>query len=64
MDQKKKWRDQEQALVERWTAASERFRLAHAGKVPEEVQAAQAELETLRRQVARLKSEFSTGKRY
>jgi hypothetical protein len=28
------------------------------------VQAAQAELELLRRQVARLKSEFNTGKRY
>ena len=64
MDIKKKWRDQEQALMERWTAANERFRLAHAGKVAAEVQAAQAELELLRRQVARLKSEFSTGKRY
>ena len=64
MDQKKKWRDQEQQLVDRWTAANERYRLAHASKVPAEVQAAQAELETLRRQVARLKSEFNTGKRY
>ena len=50
--------------MERWTAANERFRLAHAGKVEAEVQAAQAELELLRRQVARLKSEFNTGKRY
>ena len=50
--------------MERWTAANERFRLAHAGNVPAEVQAAQAELELLRRQVARLKSEFNTGKRY
>jgi hypothetical protein len=64
MDLKKRWRDQEQALMERWNAANERFRLAHAGKVVAEVQAAQAELELLRRQVARLKSEFSTGKRY
>jgi len=64
MDQKKKWRDQEQQLVERWTAANERLRLAHAGNVAAEVQAAQAELELLRRQVARLKSEFNTGKRY
>ena len=64
MDQKKKWRDQEQQLMERWNAANERFRLAHAGNVPSEVQAAQAELELLRRQVARLKSEFNTGKRY
>jgi hypothetical protein len=64
MDLKKKWRDQEQALMARWTAANERFRLAHAGKIEAEVQAAQAELELLRRQVARLKSEFNTGKRY
>ena len=64
MDQKKKWRDQEDQLVARWTAANERYRLAHASNVPAEVQAAQAELETLRRQVARLKSEFNTGKRY
>ena len=64
MDLKKKWRDQEQALMERWNAANERFRLAHAGNVAAEVKAAQDELELLRRQVARLKSEFSTGKRY
>ena len=50
--------------VQRWNAASERFRAAHAGNLPSEVEAARAELETLRRQVARLKSEFSTGKRY
>ena len=30
MDKQKVWRDQEQQLVERWTAANERFRLAHA----------------------------------
>ena len=64
MDKKKTWRDQEQQLVERWTAANERYRVAHAGNVAAEVQAAQAELELLRRQVARLKSEFNTGKRY
>ena len=33
MDKKQKWRDQEQQLVERWTAANERYRLAH-GKFP------------------------------
>ena len=64
MDKKKTWRDQEQQLVDRWTAAIERYRLAHAGYVAAEVQAAQADLELLRRQVARLKSEFNTGKRY
>jgi len=50
--------------VQRWNAANERFRAAHAGNLASEVDAARAELETLRRQVARLKSEFSTGKRY
>ncbi|MSQ48887.1 MAG: hypothetical protein EXR30_00680 [Betaproteobacteria bacterium] len=64
MDKKKTWRDQEQQLVERWAAANERYRLAHAGNVAVEVKAAQDELELLRRQVARLKSEFNTGKRY
>jgi hypothetical protein len=64
MDKRKTWRDQEQDLVQRWNAANERFRAAHAGNLPAEVDAARAELETLRRQVARLKSEFSTGKRY
>ncbi len=64
MDKRKTWRDQEQNLVQRWNAASERYRAAHAGNLPSEVEAARAELETLRRQVARLKSEFSTGKRY
>jgi len=64
MDKRKTWRDQEQDLVQRWNAANERFRAAHAGNQTSEVEAARAELETLRRQVARLKSEFSTGKRY
>jgi hypothetical protein len=64
MDRRKHWRDEEQALVARWNAANERFRVAHAGNVAAEIAAASAELETLRRQVARFKSEFNTGKRY
>ncbi|OFZ89720.1 MAG: hypothetical protein A2W21_15245 [Betaproteobacteria bacterium RBG_16_66_20] len=64
MDKRKTWRDQEENLVQRWNAANERYRVAHAGNLATEVEAARAELETLRRQVARLKSEFSTGKRY
>ncbi|MGH8693591.1 MAG: hypothetical protein ACREVM_05100 [Burkholderiales bacterium] len=64
MDRRKTWRDQEQQLVARWNAANERFRAAHAGKLSDEVAAATAELETLRRQIARFKSEFNTGKRY
>ena len=64
MDNRKTWRDQEENLVQRWNAANEPSRVAHAGNLATEVEAARAELETLRRQVARLKSEFSTGKRY
>lgn len=71
------WRQQEQQLVERWRAATERHREAHAqlaaraqgeakpdDALVQEARAASAELETLRRQVARLKREFLTGKRY
>jgi hypothetical protein len=64
MDRRKTWRDQENQLVARWNAANERFRAAHADNATEEVAAASAELETLRRQIARFKSEFNTGKRY
>ena len=64
MDKRRTWREQEQRLVERWNAATERYRIAHAENLMPEADAARAELETLRRQVARLKAEFSTGKRY
>jgi hypothetical protein len=79
MDKRKKWREQEQRLVEGWNAATERLREAQAevarqsltqvdGAPTEECvrtpEAAMAELEAMRRQVARLKVEFSTGKRY
>ena len=71
------WRQQEQELVDRWQAATERHRMAHLelatttqvdgvpdGALVAKVKAASAELETLRRQVARLKREYLTGKRY
>jgi hypothetical protein len=71
------WRQQEQELIERWRAATERHREAHAelaARTPgagapddalvEKAKAASAELEALRRQVARLKRDFLTGKRY
>jgi hypothetical protein len=71
------WRQQEQELVARWQAATERHRMAHLelatstqvdgtpnDALMAKVKAAGAELETLRRQVARLKREFLTGKRY
>lgn len=79
MDKRKVWREQEQQLVERWNAATARHRDAHAeiarlqpspdssGPSKElllKAEAARAELEVLRRQVARLKVEFNSGKRY
>lgn len=79
MDKRKSWRAQEQQLVERWNAATERYREAQAevtrqslprgdGSPTEEcvrtAEAARSELEAMRKQVARMKVEFSTGKRY
>ena len=79
MDKRKAWREQEQKLVERWNAAAARQRDAHAemarqqlgdggggpsAEVLLKVEAANAELEALRREVARLKVEFTSGKRY
>ena len=78
MDKRKAWREQEQQLVERWNAAAIRLRDAQAAlssssedgdSAPHEekllkAKAARAELEAVRKQVARLKVEFSAGKRY
>ena len=64
MDKRNNWREQEQQLIARWNAANERYRAAHAGNQAAEADAARAELELLRRQVARLKVEFTSGKRY
>ena len=79
MDKRRTWREQEQRLVERWNAASERHRealaeltrqrLPQVGGAPSEEcvrteETARVELEAMRKQVARMKVEFSTGKRY
>lgn len=79
MDKRKVWREQEQQLVARWNDAAVRHRQLHeeisrqqpsAGSngPSEELmlkeQAVRAEIEALRRQVARLKAEFNSGKRY
>ena len=79
MDKRRAWREQEQQLVDRWKAASERYRdaeaalssqsSANAEGAPDvesvlKVKAARAELEAMRKQVARIKAEFSAGKRY
>ena len=72
MDKRKEWREQEERLVSRWIAANARHRSALAEmSCPEpsaaqrsEVEAAIAEVESVRRQIARLKVEFNQGKRY
>lgn len=72
MDKRKKWREQEQSLMARWTAANERHHAALAGLAgpapsPEarsEAAAALAAVAFLRREIARLKVEFNQGRRY
>jgi hypothetical protein len=74
-DKRRTWREQEQRLVERWNAAAERYRVVQAevtqlngGILPEDLktreQTARAEVDAVRREVARLKVEFNSGKRY
>jgi hypothetical protein len=74
-DKRRTWREQEQRLVERWNAAAERYRVVQAevsqlngGALPEDLKAremtARAEVDAVRREVARLKVEFNSGKRY
>jgi len=76
MDKRKAWRAQEQLLVERWNAAAARYReiqaeisrQASAGGASAELmlraESALADIEAVRRQVARLKVEFNSGKRF
>jgi len=76
MDKRKVWREQEQQLVERWNAAAARQQDVNAEILRNQstsgpsaelllrAEAARAEIETLRRQIARLKVEFNSGKRY
>ena len=76
MDKRKHWREQEQRLVERWNAAATHYREVQDelsrqpdGSGPSEelklrAQTALAEVEAVRRAVARLKVEFNSGKRY
>jgi len=73
MDKRKRWREQEQRLVERWNAAALRYRdvqaeISSQGAENEalklKAQTARDEIEAVRREVARLKVEFNSGKRY
>ena len=79
MDKQKHWREQEQELINRWNAATDRYREAQAAVALQDapqsgggpskdsvqaVEAARMELEAVRKRVARFKAEFSAGKRY
>ena len=75
MDKRKQWRTQEQELVARWNSAVARHKdvlaeIALAGghstseALVAKANGARAEMDALRRQVARLKVEFNSGKRY
>jgi hypothetical protein len=75
MDKRKQWRTQEQELVARWNTAVARHKdvlaqiaLAGGDATSEALvlaaNSARADMDALRRQVARLKVEFNSGKRY
>ncbi|HEX6297423.1 MAG TPA: hypothetical protein VFZ74_12685 [Burkholderiales bacterium] len=73
MDKRKRWREEEERLVARWNAAAIRYREVQAeissqGTETEalklKAQTAREEVEAVRREVARLKVEFNSGKRY
>jgi hypothetical protein len=77
MNKRKAWREQEQDLIARWNAAaarqqalqSEIARQSDAGAAPGaelllEVERSRSAMEAVRREVARMKVQFYTGKRY
>lgn len=75
MDKRRAWRAQEQELVARWNSAVARHKdvlaeIAQAGgestseALVLKADRVRAEMEAVRRQVARLKVEFNSGKRY
>ena len=79
MDKRKAWREQEQQLIEKWNSAAQRYRdiMARIARedpfgapdgpseeIMSQAAAVRAEIEALRKKVARLKSEFNSGKRY
>jgi len=73
LDKRRHWREQEQRLVQRWNAAAVRYQevqaqLSASPEATEELklleQTARAEVDAVRREVAKLKVEFNSGKRY
>ena len=74
-DKRKTWREQEEKLVARWNAAAAHYQavqaeIAEAGgeatseALVHKATRARAEMDAVRRAVARLKVEFNMGKRY
>ncbi len=73
MDKRRHWREQEQRLVQRWNTAAVRYQevqaqISASPEATEELkvleQTARAEVDAVRREVAKLKVEFNSGKRY
>ena len=77
MDKRRAWREQEQDLVGRWNSAVERDRAARlelsrqaelgesvSAELQQRAASARADMEAVRREVARLKVQFYSGKRY
>jgi hypothetical protein len=77
MDKRKAWREQEQGLIERWNAAAARQQALQAeinrqtgdggaadAVLLEDAERSRTEMEAVRREVARMKVQFYTGKRY
>jgi len=73
LDKRRHWREQEQRLVQRWNAAAVRYQevqaqISASPGASEELkvleQTARAEVDAVRREVAKLKVEFNSGKRY
>lgn len=73
MDKRRHWREQEQRVVQRWNTAAVRYQevqaqISASPEATEELklleQTARAEVDAVRREVAKLKVEFNSGKRY
>jgi hypothetical protein len=77
MDKRKAWREQEQGLIERWNAAAARQQALQAeitrqtgdggaadAVLLQDAERSRTEMEAVRREVARMKVQFYTGKRY
>jgi len=73
LDKRRHWREQEQRVVQRWNAAATRYQevqaqISASPAASEELklleQTARAEVDAVRREVAKLKVEFNSGKRY